>query len=389
MRKFGPLIAVLVLLTGCWHAPVSYHLLRQGAAPLLVPPAQAVSQSKPSVQVSITNARKNASSHTDCDIDGPLLTLNWDRSTAKVRLKSETYVPETANQVVVETPGGINVAPSQSLYLAPVESLDEVRKSLLSLEENGCLTANEGQNLIRALVENLPLPPDVAYLLRFGSYGITKVFDLTSDFRLQVVSPIYAQGATTLPGQPIGYETAEYVFVSAKKGSGVRISLDSVTETVGGGPPLKKSSTQNTFSFPESFGYFRLLFRIDVSSQLTIATVMSASDVTKLNKATEQRETGPSDFCQSASTTGVTCMSFPPGFGVIPELRVRVNGQESFVRVSGTVREAMNVSAFVTTAPKTLMVRRLFQGHLIPVQFDPASQDILNFVLMPGDEITW
>ena len=225
--------------------------------------------------------------------------------------------------------------------------------------------------------------------MRFGSYGITKVFDLTSDFRLQVVSPIYAQGATTLPRQPIGYETAEYVFVSAKKRSGVRISLDSVTETVGGGPPLKKSTTRNTFSFPESFDYFRLLFRIDMSSQLTIATVMSASDVTKLNKATEQREAGPSDFCQSASTAGVTCTSFPPGFGVIPELRVRVKGQESFVRVSGSVRDAMNMGAFVTTAPKTLMVRRLFQGHLIPVQFDPASQDILDFVLMPGDEITW
>jgi hypothetical protein len=161
MRKFGPLIAVSVLLTGCWHAPVSYHLLRQGATPLLVPPAQAVSQSKPSVQVSITNARKNASSHTDCDIDGPLLTLNWERSTAKVRLKSETYVPQTGNQVVVETPGGINVAPFQSLYLAPVESLNEARKSLRTLEENGCLTANEGQNLIRALVEDLPLPPDI------------------------------------------------------------------------------------------------------------------------------------------------------------------------------------------------------------------------------------
>jgi hypothetical protein len=83
-------------------------------------------------------------------------------------------------------------------------------------------------------------------------------------------------------------------------------------------------------------------------------------------------------------------MTFAPDFSINAEMRVRVNGQEAFVPLAvGTVREAMNSAPGVTTVPKTLMVRRLFQGHLVPVKFDPASQHILDLVLLPGDKITW
>jgi hypothetical protein len=82
-------------------------------------------------------------------------------------------------------------------------------------------------------------------------------------------------------------------------------------------------------------------------------------------------------------------VTFPSEFGVNPQMRVRVNGKESFVGVAGTVSEAMNLNGPIASVPKTLTVRRQFQRHLIPVKFDPASKDILQFVLMPGDEITW
>jgi len=54
-----------------------------------------------------------------------------------------------------------------------------------------------------------------------------------------------------------------------------------------------------------------------------------------------------------------------------------------------TAIEAIDKSGFVGVAPKTLMVHRLFQRHLIPIKFDPASEDIFNLVLMPGDEVSW
>jgi hypothetical protein len=68
-------------------------------------------------------------------------------------------------------------------------------------------------------------------------------------------------------------------------------------------------------------------------------------------------------------------------------MRIRVNGQEDFIRVEEGLGELMD-STRTGAVPKTLMVRRLFRGHVIPVGFDYTNQDILGLVLMPGDEIT-
>ncbi len=384
LRKFGLAAAVSMLLVGCRHAPVSYQLLRQGPTTLLIPPAEAASDIASAFEVRIRNARKKPMSKTDCEIEDSLITLRWDGHTAVVHLKSETYSPGPGSQAAL----GDSALPG--MYLASEQSLEASRNDLLNLEAKGCLTSKEGQHLRLALVERLLLPPDVAYLLRFGGYGVTGVFDLNPDFRLQVIGPVYATGTPPSNKQLIGHETANYVFASAKKDDRVRISLGSVTETEEGQTtPFRKSLPQNAFPFPESFAYFRLLFRTEASSANRIATIISATDKMQLDEATRQRESGPADSCQGVSVPNATCIALAPDFGVNAEMRVHLNGDESFVRVGGTVEEAISLVGNVTAVPKSLMVRRLFQGHLVPVKFDPASNDILDLVLMPGDEITW
>jgi hypothetical protein len=85
---------------------------------------------------------------------------------------------------------------------------------------------------------------------------------------------------------------------------------------------------------------------------------------------------------------GVTCTVFPKNFGVSPELRVRANGEDYYIRVGGFLQEVLDWHPG-DHAPKTLRVRRPFRGRLVPVKFDPKSDDILKLVLLPGDEITW
>ena len=336
-----------------------------------------------SPEVRIRNARKRVLSQTTCDVEDPLITLHWEGKTADVRLKSGAYSPEPADQAV---PGE---KPLPVMYLTSMESLNAARDDLFNLESKGCLTSREGQDLRKVLVERLSFPPDIAYLFRFGGYALTGVFDLNPDFRLQVIGPVYAAGATSSK-QPIGYETANYLFGSARKDDRIRISLGSVTETdVGQTTPFQKLSPQNAFPFPESFTYFRLLFRTEESSANHIATIISAPDKAKLREATKQRESGPANSCQGVSAAGTTCIVFPPDYGVNGEMRIHVNGQEDFIRVEGSIDELLYSKRSIRAVPRTLVVRRLFQGHLVPVKFDPASQDIFGLVLMPGDEITW
>jgi hypothetical protein len=73
---------------------------------------------------------------------------------------------------------------------------------------------------------------------------------------------------------------------------------------------------------------------------------------------------------------------------------VRVNGAEVFVRIGGTVGEALGESrnglrAASSTLPQAVTVRRMFHGKLIPVKVDGAANDIFALVAMPGDEVTF
>jgi hypothetical protein len=93
------------------------------------------------------------------------------------------------------------------------------------------------------------------------------------------------------------------------------------------------------------------------------------------------------------SMPGVTCVTPPQDFSVNLEFFVWVNSKQVFIPLGGTISDAMrSVTPFgksVGQVPTTLRVRRLFRGHLLPVKFDSTKEDILRFVLMPGDKIAW
>jgi hypothetical protein len=385
LLQFVIALTMATLVSGCRHspAPLNYQLVRQGSAAILIPPAHIAAPSAPVFDFSLKNARRSARPSFNCDIESEVITLRWRGRTARLSLKPTSFSTAPA-------PG--NAEPNhQTIFLDPLQNLEKFRGDLEKLETNGCLSSGEAARLRVAISEKLPLPPDAAYRFRYGSFDLTGRFDLTSDFRLQIVTPVYSTATADSTKQTIGFETAYYVFKSAPNEDRVRISLSSVTETDRGKPPVAKSAASNPLPFPDVAGYFRIAFRTDASASehITIATILSAPDRNTLEEATRQRESGPADSCEAVTAPRATCMTFPPKIGVGPELRVLVNGQEAFVQIGGSVADAIGFNKPLMTIVKTLQVRRLYQGRLIPVKFDPTTKDILNFVLMPGDQITW
>lgn len=383
MRKVAPLVALLLLISGCRHAPLTYQLLHQTSSTLLIPPFLTQAAASSNLSVTINKARKSASSNQSCDIKNGLISLHWRGRTAEVRIKSESYYSNATNQ-----------SPSQSapgMYLDPLRSIESFRADLGKLEWTGCLKSGEAQRLRQILTQHLPLPPYIAFLFRFGSYDVTGILDLTPDFRLQIGSPLYTPGSTHVTEHLIGHETAYYVLRPAENDDRLRVSLASVTETLTRQPPVEESVSKNGLSFPQSFNHIRLLFRTrtDATVRASIATLLFTEDPSKLDEATTQRESSSVDSCESVTVSGVTCMTIPPSFGVAPELRVRVNGKDVYVVVGGALYGALGSRASENDILKTLQVRRLYQGHLIPIQFDSTSSDILRLVLTPGDDLTW
>jgi len=275
-------VAAVALLSGCRHAPLVYQLVPRGSSALLIPPSQFAIASAPLFNLTIRNARRDARSTSNCDMEGDLITLHWEGKTAHVKLKSESYI--------VEPDAGAAEQGPQKMFLDPLLSIEKFRNDLGNLEANGCMRSGESARLNTVLSEKLPLPSEAGYRFRFGSFELTGIFDLVSDFRLHITGPVYASGTDDSTKQVIGFEDAYYVFTPAQKGDRTDVSLASVTETDRGKAPVAKSKPQNTLAFPESSGYFRIVFRTDAaySEHISIATILSAPDENILADATRQ-----------------------------------------------------------------------------------------------------
>ncbi len=400
MSRYALIFALLF--TACRLAPLSYHLAREGQRPVLIPPGQRLLSSTPGSQVSVKNARRTPSPNLACDIEGGLIALHWRGTTAGVRFTSR-----------------FNAAPPGEF--TSLGGIAAFRANLLDLQSKTCLTSADIQRLLRAITEKLPLPPSTAYQLRFGNYGSTSFFDLSPGLSLEIVRPIFAEGGAPPAGasagpsanKVVGFETSDYILNVAQNDARVRLSLASVTEFRPGKPLVEKSAPFDNPPFPTYFAYLRLVFRRSVSAegQVTIATILALADESRLNDVAKLFEAAqppqapntsglfslpeppPENVCNAVAAPGVTCITFPSTFGVNPTIQVLVNGKEIFVPAVeaniGWILEDTKSKLSQTDLLKTLQVRRQFQGHLVPIQFDRATPDILDLSLMPGDVITW
>src|SRR6185312_16691573 len=142
-------------------------------------------------------------------------------------------------------------------------------------------------------------------------------------------------------------------------------------------------------AFPSSFLYFRLLFRSASSATNHLATILSSNDQTALDNVTRRFKTEPDPSCPVLATADVTCITPAPDVSINLEFPVSVNHKQVFVPLNGVLSDAMQPTARGNTIPATLRIRRLYRGRLRTIKLETASRNLLRFLLMPGDEITW
>jgi hypothetical protein len=344
-------------LAACRH-PV-YLLKQDGRTQILAPP---------SASPEIRSARKHPSRKTECDVESESFSVAWHGNTARVAVKPETYyAPPPEQQQQQGTPAVAIAESGPRIYVDSLEGLQKFREALAAKEDAGCFRHEEASHLQHAITERFPFSPQIAVYLRFGAYTQTSFFDLTPEFILRLVSPT--------GGDP---DLSFYAITRAPGDDRMRITL--------------RSGAGKSLTGPETPEYFRYLYWTAASAHNFRATILGVPERRMLPDATSQFLADPDKFCETPGP-GIFCRSVAVTVGMNVGFYARVNGRDTFVRIGGTVAEALGDAqnglrevGRRQERPQNVTVRRMYRGRLIPVKVD-GSASISSLVVMPEDEI--
>ena len=375
-------VALLVLLAGC--ATRQTTLLRWQLQPgrdgLILNPPRSGGQ-----DLELRRARSVRPKNAECDVKEAQIQLAWKGRTARVTVDERAVA--AAPEIALKGPQAATGHQVRDLSWWP-----EFRRQLGRREQQGCLARGEAEQVASRIVQNLPLPPMLAYKLRYGDYLMDGHLDLGPLFALKSVSPLLKPGVEKYraPADVLGYETAYYDVQQRSDGT-MKIALRSVEQLVGRSTTKKPHPTGAPLRIADSARYVRLFFRAwRISGDYRIA-LLATREEGLLDAMTAEFEADPERFCRQTAPDRATCLSVPMEMMLTAEMKLRVNGKAAYVPVGGSVGELLRSSGVrqPQTVVQELHVLRPYEGALRPVEFDRTRPDILNLTLIGGEEIRW
>ncbi len=380
------MFAVSILLCGCAarQKPATNWRLQTGGGQVLIPPLPPKGRA-----VVLRKARSVTKAGAACDVSGSEIRLVWRGRTARVVLDTKTFGP-----VADVTVGGgpVAVAGTPVLDLGWWSSFSA---QLEEREKEGCLGTGDAGRLLNRIVENVPMPSNLAYQLHYGNFMRTGYVDLRPEFALSSVAPLLKPGIARYRGAEdvAGYETVYYSLKHRGEG-GIRIELASVEQNRMGVVTRARHPATEVLVLPESMRYARYYFRMWSMGQNRKIALLAAASRELLASASEKFEADPEDFCRSVSSVRLACVSVPGQMMITPELRIAVNGRMVYLPVGGNLGQALrsvgvkDQKALAALLPR-LQVLRPYDGMLLPVEFDRSRGDIFGLVPIGGEQIHW
>jgi len=367
------LAIALALLTACAvrQSPVGAWRLQPARDGLMLLPPRTTTAA-----LELKNARSVHARDTGCEVSGPQIQLAWKGRTARVTVDERAVA--AAPEIALKGPQDVTGEQVRDLSWWP-----NFRQQLARREQQGCLAHGEAELLAGRIVQNLPLPPMLAYKLRYGDYLMDGHLDLGPKFALKSVSPIRQAGV-------IGYETAYYDVLQRSDGS-LTLSLKSVDQLIGRTTTKKSRPTGPPLRIATSARYVRLFFRAwRISGDYRIA-LLATRETGTLDAMTAEFESDPERFCRDTNPNRATCLSVPMEMTLTAEMKLRANGKPAYIAVGGNVGELLRTAGVrqPQTVVHSLRVLRPYEGALTPVEFDRTRPDILALTLIGGEEIRW
>jgi hypothetical protein len=211
--------------------------------------------------------------------------------------------------------------------------------------------------------------------------GDASHLDLAQGWRLRVITPILKSGGYQIPtvakqqgltieidsqGEFLGMETA---FYSVEPG--LRIKLASVEAMLDGKTKPREKPLAKLFEFPSDARHMRLVYLTRVSQADHDMAVVSGTTVQHLDELT--RRVHSTSECASPY-----CAWVPAGIAVLAQVRVKVDGVDTWIAANSAVREVLR-------AKQPVQMLRTWRGKPVPVTGVPS--DLVALPLADGDVI--
>jgi hypothetical protein len=274
-------------------------------------------------------------------------------------------------------------------------------------ERLGCIPPGEGLRVLSRIVESIPLDPLAAYRLLHATASLSSV-EIGPESRLQVVTPIMRDSAvpdaplvetTAISGTDaaidvsvkaansvLGYETAWYGVTPKTAGIGFTLVPLSAERTMQGNTESAANPMAKYLRFSSESNFYRLFLKADLAGKAVTEMIITAPTRAELGKRIKAIDADPT-LC---SATDGLCVAIPRRAAVNVWIAVWVNGRE--VRVRGnSVRSAIEAAGEKDArrfVPR-LIVERPYGGKLARIDFDRASTEILDLVLIGGEKVSW
>jgi hypothetical protein len=384
MTSRYPILIAALLLAGCAarQRPATNWVLRTGdGGQVLVPPSLPQGQS-----VVLRNARSVRRGGPACNLSGGDVQLTWRGRTARVALSQAAVAPSSD---VTVSGGPVKVV---GTLLRDLDWWPRFTDELYARVKAGCLTEGDVKSVTARVIENVAMPSNVAYQLRYGNYMLTGYVDVEPEFALSSVAPLLKPGvkAYRTPDDIAGYETI-YYDVTRRAGGGVKISVRSVERNIQRKVTQVRRPATEVIKLPDSARYARYYFRMwNVKGDRKLA-ILATSSPDRLTPMSKRFEADPEGFCKSVKPSEATCITVPGHMMIVPELKVSLNGKPAYLLVGGTIGNLLRTAR--VKDPKEILSRiqvlRPYDGLPLPVEFDRSNPGILGFTPIGGEQISW
>jgi hypothetical protein len=385
VRKQSTLFVYLFCMfcVGCLHHSIQttskYSLEKTSEYAVLVPSISPTKTDEDFQTIRIVLSSKNESEVSitnQCSIPGPVFSLRHEAPSSPDRW----LFTSPSVQGWEKHGGDIDLTVEWNNFTSTLRLRNEL----------GCFPKETSlSSIIKAIIEQVPLPANESLLFFYSFNGSSGFADLSSGMQVRIEQISIESRNQNIGGKPISLETEYEVVPSTTSGVALQLSKSSNRHLNNSSEP--NESFLNLPSRFQTAQLLRLFLERSKGGKTKQPALIGASNVSEVEAVTRQIEDSNTGDCPAVPSK-IVCVPFGKDTGVSLLLPIWLNGKLSYRPIGTTLGYMIDILPVKekTRALETIELKRaLATGGYADVIFKRNIEDAQQIFLLNGDRLTW